>query len=284
MDGILLVNKEKGLTSRDVVDKVGKLLNTKKVGHCGTLDPLATGLLVLGVFDGLKIIQMINTDTKEYIGQAKFGLSTDTLDITGNVLKKVDNYKIDKETLLNALLSFKGSYMQEVPLFSSVKVNGERLYKYAREGKSVTLPKREVNIYDIKLLDFNCEYFSFKCVVSKGTYIRSLIRDIGNKINIPCVMSDLKRTKQGKFNIEDSYFLKDIENKKFKIIPIATALSNYKQIVVDKDKEKEIQNGKILNNIYNEDIIVFKNNERVLAIYEKYNKDDTKIKPIRVFK
>ena len=97
-------------------------------------------------------------------------------------------------------------------------------------------------------------------------------------------MSNLKRTKQGKFNIEDSYFLKDIENKNFKIIPIATALSNYKQIVVDKDKEKEIQNSKILNNIYNEDIIVFKNNERVLAIYEKYNKDDTKIKPIRVFK
>ena len=153
------------------------------------------------------IIQMINTDTKEYIGQAKFGLSTDTLDITGNVLKKVDNYKIDKETLLNALLSFKGSYMQEVPLFSSVKVNGERLYKYAREGKSVTLPKREVNIYDIKLLDFNCEYFSFKCVVSKGTYIRSLIQDICASLNVLGTMNNLERTKQGIFKISNSYYL-----------------------------------------------------------------------------
>ena len=174
--------------------------------------------------------------------------------------------------------------MQEVPLYSSVKVNGERLYKYAREGKKVTLPKREVNIYDIELLDFTSTSFKFKVLVSKGTYIRSLIRDIGDKLNVPAVMSNLKRTRQGKFSIEKAYFLNDIENNNFKMIPISNALSNYKQIVVNSDKEKEIQNGKILDNIYNEDKVIFKNQDRVLAIYEKYAKDETKIKPIRVFK
>ena len=160
-DGIIVVNKPKEYTSRDVVNKICKILNTRKVGHAGTLDPLATGVLV------------IENSTKEYIAKVKLGIKTDTLDVTGNVLEEKHDFSLDKRALESILLSFKGTYMQEVPLYSSVRVNGKRLYKYAREKEEVNLPKREVTIFDISLLSFDSLSFSFNVKVSKGTYIRS---------------------------------------------------------------------------------------------------------------
>ena len=135
MNGILIVDKDKDYTSRDIVNLVEKKLNYNRVGHAGTLDPLATGVLVVALGDALKILEFINDNDKEYIATAKMGLLTDTLDVTGKVLKENNNFNITKEELKSTLNSFKGSYLQEVPLYSSVKVNGKRLYKYAREER-----------------------------------------------------------------------------------------------------------------------------------------------------
>ena len=284
--GIIVINKEQGFTSRDVVNIVVKILNTRKVGHTGTLDPLATGVLVLAIGNGLKVIEFINHDTKEYVAEAKIGLLTDTLDITGNIIEKVDNYSLDKDKLKEVLKSFSNiSYLQEVPIYSSIKVNGARLYRYARENKEVSLPKREVTIYNLEVLDIKNDSFSFKCTVSKGTYIRSLIRDIGDKLGIPCTMEKLNRTKEGIFSIEESYSLKDIEEGNYKIVPIERLFDDSLKVVVDSTLEKQILNGKILNNNYGKDKIVFLNTSReVLALYETYTKDNNKIKPTKVIK
>ena len=284
--GIIVINKEQGFTSRDVVNIVVKILNTRKVGHTGTLDPLATGVLVLAIGNGLKVIEFINHDTKEYVAEAKIGLLTDTLDITGNIIEKVDNYSLDKDKLKEVLKSFSNiSYLQEVPIYSSIKVNGVRLYRYARENKEVSLPKREVTIYNLEVLDIKNDSFSFKCTVSKGTYIRSLIRDIGDKLGIPCTMEKLNRTKEGIFSIEESYSLKDIEEGNYKIVPIERIFDDSLKVVVDSTLEKQILNGKILNNNYGKDKIVFLNTSReVLALYETYTKDNNKIKPTKVIK
>jgi len=283
--GIIIVNKPKGYTSRDIVNMVGRFLGTSKVGHCGTLDPVATGVLVIGVGDGLKILEFMNNDTKEYVAKVKLGIKTDTLDITGKVIEEVKDYKLDKDKLKEVVDSFKKSYLQEVPLYSSVKVSGVRLYKYAREGKEVELPKREVVIHEIELLNSNDDSFTFKAKVSKGTYIRSLIRDIGDEIGIPCTMEELERTKQGVFDIKEAYTISDIENNKFDYITLSKVLSDKYSTIVDSDMEFKINNGAILPNIYDEDLIVFKNiKDEVIGIYGPYEKDKNKIKPIRVFR
>ena len=285
--GILIVNKPKDCTSRDIVDKIGNILGTTKVGHCGTLDPIATGVLVLGINDGLKVLEFMNNDTKEYIATARLGMVTDTLDVSGTIEGVVDEYWIKEDRLKEVLASFKKKYMQEVPLYSSVKVDGVRLYKYAREGKKVELPKREVEIFDIELLDLDTvrDTFKIKCTVSKGTYIRSLIRDIGKELCIPCVMEELERTRQGLFSIDDAYTMEEIESNNFKYEPISKVLDGYYTVTVDQFIESKIKNGRVLENRYDKDMVVFKNQkDEVVGIYEPYYKDNTKIKPIRVFK
>ncbi len=285
MDGFLIIDKKEGCTSRDIVNEIGNKLNTKKVGHAGTLDPIATGVLVVAVGKALKILEFVNSEDKEYIATVKLGIETDTLDITGNIKETKDNYFLDLTVLAEVLKSFKGSYMQEVPLYSSVKVDGKRLYKYAREGIPVDLPKRKVEIYDIELLEYNHDEFTFKTTVSKGTYIRSLIRDIGEKIEIPCTMKSLRRTRQGLFKIEDAIDLDKVGNKKIKPIPIEKALKGIMFVTVDDELEKKVLNGAILDNVYAEDMVGFKNNkDEVIALYEVYKKDVTKIKPIKVLK
>ena len=283
--GILIIDKPKGYTSRDIVNTVGRFLGTTKVGHCGTLDPIATGVLVIGVDSGLKILEFMGHDTKEYIARVKYGIKTDTLDITGNIIEENKEYHVDNKKLKKVLKEFKTKYLQEVPLYSSVKLNGVRLYKYAREGKEVELPKREVEILEIELLESYEDGFSFRCLVSKGTYIRSLIRDIGERLGVLCTMEELRRTKQGVFDIENSYTLSDIENNNYSFIPLAKVLENFYSTIVDSDMEFKIKNGALLPNIYNEEMVVFKNIKgEVIGIYEPYVKDINKIKPIRVFK
>ena len=285
MNGILIVNKEKDMTSRDVVNIISKKFNTPRVGHTGTLDPIATGVMGIAINDGLKIVDLLINDNKEYIATVKMGLKTDTLDVTGNILNEVKDFSITEEGLIEVLNSFLGKSIQEVPIYSALKVNGKRLYEYAREGIIVELPKREIEIFDIELLEFNNDTFKFRVSVSKGTYIRSLIRDIGKKINIPCSMQELQRTVQGNFKIEDSYTLDEIKNDKYKLISIKDALYGYKFVEVDSYIENKIRNGRILENRYDEEMIVFINsNDEVLAIYKIYEKDNTKIKPIKVIK
>ena len=217
MDGIIVVNKEEGFTSRDMVNKVGKILGTKKIGHTGTLDPMATGVLVMCIGKCTSLVDVITSDYKEYVAGVRLGILTDTLDTTGNVIGKCSvNYSHDE--IVSSLESMVGEYYQEVPKYSAVKINGKKLYEYAREGIDVFLPKRFVNIKSIELvgdIDYHDEFidFTIKCLVSKGTYIRSLIRDIASKLGCYGVMSSLIRTRQGDFSIDDSYSISDIESK-----------------------------------------------------------------------
>ena len=285
MDGLLIIDKPKGCTSRDVVNEIETIYQTKKVGHAGTLDPIATGVLVVALGKGLKILEFLNEDTKEYIATVKMGFQTDTLDITGNIVKEKRDYYLDLNKLSEVIKSFKGKYLQEVPLYSSVKVNGKRLYKYARENIEVELPKREVEIFEIELLDSNHDEFTFRAVVSKGTYIRSLIRDIGEKIEIFCTMKELRRTKQGYFSIEESITLDKLKEKKIKPLPIEKALKDMLVVEVDEKLEFMISNGRILDNYYAENKIAFKNKKNeIIAIYKSLDEDFSKIKPIKVFK
>lgn len=284
MHGLIVINKEKDWTSRDVVNRVSKILNVPKAGHTGTLDPLATGVLVVAVGDAVKLVDSITNETKEYIAEVECGISTDTLDVLGKTLEEKEDFILEKDKIENVLNSFLGISIQEVPLYSSIKVNGKRLYEYARNGEEVELPKRNIEIFNIELLEVKEKSFSFKVKVSKGTYIRSLIRDIGLKLNIPCCMKNLQRTKQGIYNIEDSYTLHDLEQNKYKLISFYEALKDESMIEVDEYIENKIRNGRILENRYEEDKIIFINkNKEVLAFYEPYEKDKTKIKPVKVF-
>ena len=268
MDGIILIDKEKDVTSRDVVNKLNKILNTKKIGHTGTLDPIATGLMVICVNKGCKLVELLTNHDKTYIATVLMGKRTDTYDVTGKVLEEKE-YHVTKEEVEKTLQSFIGKYNQGVPLYSSIKVNGKKLYEYARNNIKVTLPVHEVEIYSIELLDFNDKTFSFEVHVSKGTYIRSLINDIGIRMNIPMTMQELRRTKVGEFDISSSKHVDDINEND--IIPIKDAI-NIKQIIVnDLDLLKKISNGVKLKLDYDDKYIMFINNDKCIGIYYKDN-------------
>ena len=278
MNGLLLVNKQSNITSSDVVIKVRKLLNIKKVGHTGTLDPMAEGLLVLTVGNATRIQELIAEKDKEYIATMKLGIKTDTYDTEGKILdqKEVPN-NLNIEEVLNSYIK---KYNQEVPIYSSIKVNGKKLYEYARENIEVDLPKREVEIKDIKLLSINNNEVTFKCLVSKGTYIRSLINDIGNTLGTYATMTKLIRTKIDNFSLDNSYTLEDIEKGNYKLISIEEVL-DYPKIEIDDNLYKKISNGVVLDNTYNiKDKVLFIYNSNVKAIY--YN-DNNKLKVYRVF-
>lgn len=286
MDGLLLINKEKGYTSRDVVNIVCKYLKTKKIGHTGTLDPLATGVLVLCIGKATTFVEIVTSLEKEYIASITLGLQTDTLDIEGNILKE-EKAIFTKDEIEEVLENFPNEYMQEVPVYSAVKVGGKKLYEYARNNENVTLPKRRVNIYSLELLDYKIDndktVFKIKTRVSKGTYIRSLINDIASKLDTIGIMTDLVRTKQGNFYIEETYKLEDIKNGNYKIIGIDKILDKYPKIEVDDYLEKKIKNGNILENRYDSLPILFVNKtNNPLALYKEYEKDKTKIKPFKM--
>ena len=262
MDGIILINKEKGITSRDVVNMVCKRLKTSKVGHTGTLDPVATGLMVLCVGNGCKLVELLTNHDKDYIAKVKLGIKTDTGDITGNVLDE-GKFIINKEKLLAILNSFNGEYMQTVPLYSSIKVHGKKLYDYARENINVELPKHRVSIRNLKLLELTNDSFRFSVTVSSGTYIRSLINDIGEKLGIYMTMEELQRTRVGDFYLADATSVDNL-----KIIPIIEALK-LKKVEVDSDTFlKKISNGVKIANIYNTDMVMFIKNNKVISIYQ----------------
>ena len=281
MDGILVINKPKGITSRDVVNKICKILNTKKVGHTGTLDPIATGVLVLCVGKATKMVDVLTSNDKEYIATVKLGVLTDSLDTDGNIIKE-EKVFVEKEKLIDVLNSFMGSYNQEVPSYSAVKINGKKLYEYARENINIELPKRMVNIYSIELLELTDEYYKFKVKVSKGTYIRSLIKDINDKLNIIGSMSDLIRTKQGIFDIENSYFIEDVENNKYNMLNIEDIIDKDNSVIINDNFYNIIKNGSIIENKYDKEYVNFIYNEKLIAIYKIYEKDNTKMKPFKM--
>lgn len=269
INGVILVNKPKGITSRDVVDKVQKLLNTK-AGHTGTLDPLARGVLVVCLGKATKLTDILTSTEKEYLAEVILGYETDTLDVEGKKTKE-KKVNITKEKLKKSLNKFIKTYRQEVPKYSAVKVKGKKLYEYARNDEEIVLPKKQVTIFDISLLDFENNKFRFYTKVSKGTYIRSLIRDICHDLKTFGTMSNLARISQGKFQIKDTFTLEDIEKGNYKIIPIKDVV-DIPVVKVKKEIKQKIINGQKLDYDYDKVLFTdYKNNE--LAIYKREGKE-----------
>ena len=255
------------MTSFDVVNKISKLFGIKRVGHTGTLDPLATGVLIVAVGQATKVVELLTSTYKEYIAEVKLGIKTDTLDITGEVL---DTKEVPSNIKLTETLnSFKKTYLQEVPIYSAVKVNGKKLYEYARNNQEVELPKKEVTIKEIELLSSKEDTFTFKTLVSKGCYIRSLINDIGNSLNTYATMTKLIRTKQGIVSIEETNTLEDLDNKNITLHNIEDVL-DIKVVEVNDFLENKIRCGHRLDNTFSiEDKVIFKNkNNQLLGIYQ----------------
>ena len=268
MNGVLLINKEKGITSSDVVVKLKHILNTKKVGHTGTLDPLAQGLMLVTVGKATKISNLLVEKYKEYIATFELGYQTDTYDTEGKVINKSDKV-VEKDEIIKVINSYKKTYLQEVPIYSSVKVNGKKLYEYARNNIEVELPKREVEIKDIEILSIEENKVVIKTFVSKGTYIRSLINDIGLSLETYATMTDLIRTKVDKYNLEDAYTLEDVEENNYKLLSIEEVL-DYPKIELDDELYKKVSNGVKLSNDYNiNDKVILKYNDHLVAIYEE---------------
>lgn len=214
MDGIIVINKEKEYTSHDVVAKLKKKLNISKVGHTGTLDPNATGVLPILIGKGTKFSKYLINHDKIYEVELELGKKTDTADIEGKVIeeKNVDE-KYIKENLLQVLESFVGKQEQIPPIYSAIKKNGKKLYEYARAGEKVEIEPRKIEIYKIDLNKYDKNIISFVVSCSKGTYIRSLCEDIAEKLNTVGYMKNLKRLQVGEFNIKDAVYIDDIDLK-----------------------------------------------------------------------
>jgi len=267
---ILVINKDKGYTSRDVVNKLVKILGTKRIGHTGTLDPMATGVLVCLTGKYTKLVDMITSYQKEYIATIKLGIKTDTLDITGNIIEENYNYRINKKDVIEALNGFLGESVQTVPIYSAIHVDGKRLYEYARENKQVELPKKNIFIKEIELLSYQEDLIKFRVIVSKGTYIRSLINDICDTLNVLGTMSELIRTKQGNLEINDSYTLEDISCGNYEALKLEDVL-NIQIVNLDKFLEKKVINGNKLELDY-DGYILFKKCGIDIALYYFENK------------
>lgn len=279
MDQLLVVNKPEGYTSRDVVNKLSKILNTKKIGHTGTLDPIATGVLVCLTGKYTKLVDLLTALDKEYIAEIKLGIKTDTGDVTGNVIDK-SNKVILKNDILDVIKKFPKKYLQTVPKYSAVKIDGKKLYEYARENIDIELPKREVCIYNLELISFNEDIIKIKTKVSKGTYIRSLIEDICDMLGTVGCMKSLVRTYQGVFGIDEAYTLEDIKNNNYKSKNIHEFL-DYPCINVEECNLKTVLNGGKISNIYNiKDKVIMIYNNKDLAIYEV---DGKTLKPYVMF-
>lgn len=245
MQGILVVNKRQGITSHDCIYILRDLLGIKKIGHTGTLDPMATGVLPMTIGKATRVSSFIQNSEKEYIATIEFGIETDTEDITGNIIERSDKIPTEKE-VLDILPKFTGRIEQIPPMYSAVRVDGRKLYKIAREGKVVDRPKREIHVESLKLLDSNPFTLKIKC--SSGTYVRTLISDIGKELGTFATMTSLIRTKVGPFSVENAIKIDDLESMtkeeiEEKLYPTDFALRNIPKYNVPKSFFERLING-----------------------------------------
>ena len=252
MNGIIIINKPKGFTSHDILNVLRKALNIKKIGHTGTLDPNATGVLPILIGNATKISKYMIEHNKEYIATVYLGEKRSTGDIEGQILKKDEDVKeklanISKNKVNEVLKSFLGKQKQIPPVYSAIKINGKKAYEYARKGQTVKIRPRDVEIHNIELLSFKEKILSFKVECSKGTYIRTLCEDIAEKLGTIGYMKDLIRTKVDEFTIDDSITIEDIKNNPKsideKIISIEDLFKNKAKIVLDERKKELFLNG-----------------------------------------
>ena len=296
MDGIINVYKEKGFTSHDVVAKLRGILHIKKIGHTGTLDPDAVGVLPVCIGKGTKLCDMITDTDKTYEAVMLLGISTDTQDISGNVLSKKD-VAVDEKTLIETVDSFVGEYKQIPPMYSAIKVNGRKLYQLAREGIEIERSPRDVYIRSIHINDMNLQdgepSVTMTVSCSKGTYIRTLCHDIGEKLGCGACMKSLSRTRVGRFYIDDSYTINQIAalNLKGELSSIVTpvdSMFDYPEIRIKREYDKLLYNGnqlplsagKALDGNTGDKVRIYNESGEFIGIYSM---DDSGYKPVKIF-
>lgn len=297
--GILPLWKERGMTSHDCVFKIRKILHTKKVGHTGTLDPGVEGVLPICIGNATRLAEYLTDAGKEYEAIIEIGTTTTTEDAEGEVVEEDSTEKhITREQFLNALNSLTGVISQTPPMFSAVKVNGRKLYEYARRGETVERPTRQITIYSLELLDDREEYvgktitFPVRIACSKGTYIRTLAVQIGEALGYPAHMASLVRTKSGTFTKEDCVTLAELHEKKENeqlnecIKPLEYALIDYPQFEITAENHKKIINGQVLPmhpSLEEHDKIVYMENNKAVAVYVKHPEKKGLMKPEKMF-
>ncbi len=267
MNGIINVNKPKGITSFDVIRKLRKILSLRKIGHTGTLDPMAEGVLLVCVGKATKLAQDIEAHSKEYIAEFELGYKTDTYDIEGAVIDRTENFSVSREKLLEVIKMFIGDIKQIPPMYSAIKINGQKLYDLARKGEVIEREARNITIKSIDLLEFDGIKAKIKCSVSKGTYIRSLIYDIGEELKTFAVMTSLVRTRVGEETIEKSFTLEDIEKLKNEgNTAFITSVENYftyPKITISGEKNHTL--------FLNGNTLVFNENDGSYRVYYENN-------------
>ena len=271
MDGFVFLDKSEGFTSTSCGNRLKGVFHTKKIGHVGTLDPFATGLLIIGVNKGTKAITFFDDFTKEYIATIKLGVATDSMDLTGRVIeeKPVSSLSIDK--VKDVLNSFLGKSKQLPPMTSAIHVDGQKLYKLAHQGKEVERPLRDIEVLDVELLDLKNDEITFRAVVSKGTYIRVLGSDIANKLGTVGHLSQLRRTKVGPFDVKDAVKMDDVSDSSLK--STFEVLKKFSDVeVVDDQIASDIKNGKVKyfkSSHSSRNLLVVDNTSQVIAMYVK---------------
>ncbi len=280
-DGVILVNKESGIRTTALLNKIKKILHLKKAGHAGTLDPFAEGLVIILYGKATKLMEYIG-NFKEYICTVRLGIITDTDDPDGNVIEESTVPNFPKDKLEEILSKFRGRIKQQVPLYSAIKKEGKRLYKIAREGKEITdLPTREVYIKELKLIDFSLPFFKMRCVANRGTYIRSLARDIGNALGYGAHLCKLVRIKVDPYDIKDALKLKDIEEGKLKVIKLRNALPHLSTITLNEEGVWDFVHGGKVRGFYPEGLYQIKNQQGNLI---GIGKGETyAVQPVKVF-
>lgn len=263
LKGILNVNKEKGISSARVVSLVRRALNMKKVGHTGTLDLEASGVLPIVIGKATRVSDHMMTKDKVYETELILGAKTDTLDAAGEIIEKSDK-EVTREEFLQVMKTFKGEIEQIPPMYSALKVNGKKLYDLAREGIEIERKKRKVNIYDIELLDFAFPKATIRVTCSKGTYIRTLVDDIGEKLGSLAYVNELARVRVGELDIKESIKSQDLleipkEDLINKLYPIDTALKDFDKIILDRKYLDNLVNGQIVE--------VDKNYGKIIRVY-----------------
>ena len=253
MDGVIVIRKEKGFTSHDVVAKLRGILHMKKIGHTGTLDPDAEGVLPVALGKATRLVDMITDKEKTYEAVMRLGVITDTQDMSGTVLSQTTELSVTEEELCTVVSSFVGDYMQVPPMYSALKVNGKKLYELAREGKTVERKPRPVHFYEIEILDISFPLVRFRVTCSKGTYIRTLCNDIGEKLGCGGCMEELLRSKVGRYSLEESHTLAQVEAAvadgtiQDMIYPVEEVLADYPALYADSYGDRLLANGNPLS-------------------------------------
>ncbi|MBQ9134928.1 MAG: tRNA pseudouridine(55) synthase TruB [Lachnospiraceae bacterium] len=295
-NGVINIYKEKGFTSHDVVAKMRGILKQKKIGHTGTLDPDAEGVLPVCLGSATKLCDMLTDKEKEYVAVMRLGVVTDTQDLSGTVLKEM-SVNVSEEEALTAIKSFEGEYGQIPPMYSALKVDGKRLYELARQGKEVERKPRQITIFETEILSVNMPEITFRVRCSKGTYIRTLCHDIGEKLGCGAAMADLKRTQSGQFKADTAIRLSELEQIRDKdsvdkvLIPVDEMFADYAAVHVPEEITRLVQNGNsfYLNQIVErrmfgneEPVRVYDRTDRFYGVY-RFNRTGNKFVPWKMF-